>query len=181
MRNKADIGTKHFDADRLEYLRKRCGRAKDLAELFTVDGENLPELNSFEKAEVSDNSCMCDKLDPVIFLAGMTTTIAVQYVVGKLKCFAQRAMQMCRRRNASPVVNAESENTVPRAPQSAGTAESVTVGTPTDVEQAAQDAVFQMLMSFRKDELVGLCRSRNLPVGGNKPDLAARLLKVKRI
>ena len=29
-RNKADVGTKHFDVQRLEYLRKRLGRANDL-------------------------------------------------------------------------------------------------------------------------------------------------------
>ena len=47
--DKADVGTKHFDVQRLECLRKRLGRAKDLTELFEVDGENLTELFSIER------------------------------------------------------------------------------------------------------------------------------------
>ena len=46
------------------------------------------------------------------------------------------------------------------------------VGAPTDVE----NSVIEMLMKFKKNELVGLCRGRNLMVSGTKLELAKRLM-----
>lgn len=43
--NKADIGTKHFDAARLQYLRRRVGRAFEIGEIFDAEGH---EINSLE-------------------------------------------------------------------------------------------------------------------------------------
>ena len=51
---------------------------------------------------------------------------------------------------------------------------------PVETSTDVGEAMLEMLLKFKKDELIILCRSRGLMVSGVKLDLAKRLIKWKR-
>ena len=111
-RNKADVGTKHFDVQRLNYLKRRLGRAKNLAELFDNEGEQLPELNSIESSiketafvtsnfEMPNEQCMNGKwAGPLYMMTGTLITLTFQYVIRKLR-IVYLSVKTCLRRKAT--------------------------------------------------------------------------------
>ena len=175
-KNKADVGTKHFDSERLEFLRKLLGRAKHLSELFDENGEKVKELCMIEQVvdPVEECECACSKWNPVTFLAGMLFLLMVQWVYYKLKRAAQWVNSLFCTSTAAAVKSPSEQ----RAP-------AVRVSTqnekPEDVAATKErEAVLEMLMELKRDELVGLCRGHQLMVTGTKSELAVRLADMKR-
>ena len=93
--NKADVGTKHFDAARLAYLRRRLGRAHRIDELF--DQEGL-EINSIEMQEEPRS---CSLTARMAIGAGIGMGILLSYTVVKLRSKCSKRLSSASRAEAS--------------------------------------------------------------------------------